>query len=146
MFGIESHSYQDQKHFPIVDQASHQKSFDHLSTSSLISIVMRPDLATSGNLKVKCVVTLLTLYHRSNEISVETVGLVKPKLKSSRHLSPLSIDGHSGNGDYLLHYNSASAGYFADSRINSSISRYKLTNHNKIMLLLMVAFVKFELQ
>ena len=143
MFGIESHSYQNQKHFPIVDQESHQKSFDHRSTSSLISIVMRPDLATSGNLKVKCVVTLLTLYHRSNEISVETVGLVKPKLKSSRHLSPLSIDRHSGSGDHNLQY---SAGYFAGSRINSSISRYKLSNYNKIMLLLMLAVLKFELQ
>ena len=144
MFGIESHRYQEKQHFPIVDQASHEKSFDRLSTSSLISIVMRPDLATSGNLKVKCVVTLLTLYHRSNEVSVETIGLVKPKLKSSRHLPPnLSIDRSSAGDDNLhLHYNDAtSAGYFAGSRMNNNaISRYKSNHYNQLFVLLMFVF------
>ena len=130
-YGVEPHNYQQKPHFPIVEQATHEKSFNLRPTSSLISVVMRPDLATSGNLKVKCVVTLLTLYHRSNEISVETVGLVQPKLKTSRHLPPTmfnDIDSENNQvfkNNHRQYLNGASADYFAGSRMNSAISRYK---------------------
>ena len=108
---------------------------------------MRPDLATSGNLKVKCVVTLLTLYHRSNEISVETVGLVQPKLKTSRHLPPTMFNDmdsdnvFNNNGNYL---NGASAGYFAGSRMNSAISRYKFNFYYHIMIAIVIFVLKCD--
>ena len=108
---------------------------------------MRPDLATSGNLKVKCVVTLLTLYHRSNEISVETVGLVQPKLKTSRHLPPTMFNDmdsdnvFNNNGKYL---NGASAGYFAGSRMNSATSRYKFNFYYHIMIAIAIFVLKCD--
>ena len=91
---------------------------------------MGSDLATTGNLRVKCVVSLLTLYHRSNEISVETVGLVQPKLKTSRHLK--STEEYNDNADHMFNQNlhsyindGASADKYSVSRMNSGISRYK---------------------
>ena len=114
----------------VVNQATHEKLFNHQSYSSLISIQMRSDLATTGNLRVKCVVSLLTLYHRSNEISVETVGLVQPKLKTSRHLK--STEEYNDNADHMFSQNLhsyindyASADKYSVSRMNSGISRYK---------------------
>ena len=90
---------------------------------------MRSDLATTGNLRVKCVVSLLTLYHRSNEISVETVGLVQPKLKTSRHLKSTE---YNHNADHMFNQNphsyindGANADKYSVSSMNSGISRYK---------------------
>ena len=110
-----------------IKQPNHEKLFNHQSYSSLISIQMRSDLATTGNLRVKCVVSLLTLYHRSNEISVETVGLEQPKLKTSRHLKSTE---YNDNLDHIFNQNLHSYGANADkysvSRMNSGISRYKV--------------------
>ena len=152
MYGIESHHLAPKQHFPVVDQTTHEQYFDHLATSSLISIVMRPELATSGNLKVKCVVTLLTLYHRSNEISVETVGLVQPKLKTSRHLTlPINMEetdiGNNNNGRsrhpyYFSDQQRANADYFADSRMNGAISRYKISDCTLFIIFWFIFIVK----
>lgn len=91
----------------------------HRLTSSLVSITIQPNLLTSGNLKVKCVVTMYNLYHRSNEVSVETIGL-EPKHKSIRHLSPLADQGQTSgsseetenlkpNTDWYMKYSSATS-------------------------------------
>ena len=111
------------------NQATHEKLFNHQSYSSLVSIQMHSDLATTGNLRVKCVVSLLTLYHRSNEISVETVGLVQPKLKTSRHLKSTE---YNHNADHMYNQNlhsyindGANADKYSVSSMNSGISRYK---------------------
>ena len=100
---------------------------------------MRPDLATSGNLKVKCVVTLLTLYHRSNEISVETVGLVQPKLKTSRHLPPATFNNDNTENvfDNSRQYfdGAASAGYFSEAIMNDAVSRYKSNPYVQIIII-----------
>ena len=102
---------------------------------------MRSDLATTGNLRVKCVVSLLTLYHRSNEISVETVGLVKPKLKTSRHLPPTgyneNVADHMFKDNHYKYINSAR------SRISSAnISRYKLDAQYHFIIIIGAMFVK----
>ena len=109
--------------------------------------MMRSDLATTGNLRVKCVVSLLTLYHRSNEISVETVGLVKPKLKTSRHLPPTGYNEHVADhmfkDNHYKYINSASADKFARSRVSSAnISRYKLDAQYHFIIIVGTMFVK----
>ena len=120
IFFDEQHKYNDNLGFPVWDQSTHEKSFNQRTTSSLISIVIRPELATSGNLRVKCVVSLLTLYHRSNEISVETVGLVQPKLKTSRHLK--STEEYNDNADHMFNQN-------LHSYINDGASADKYSVH-----------------
>ena len=136
-FGVEPHTYNDNLGFPVWDQSTHEKSFNQRTTSSLISIVIRPELATSGNLRVKCVVSLLTLYHRSNEISVETIGLVQPKLKTSRHLPPTMVNDETRSVDYHNIFKNtqgymldgANADKFARVQMSSgTISRYKFVN------------------
>ena len=50
-------------------------------TSSKLTLIIDDTIMTSGNLKIKCVVDSFELYHKSNEISIETFGL-KPTPKS----------------------------------------------------------------
>lgn len=50
-------------------------------TSSRLRLVIDSHVMTSGNLKIKCVVSSFQLYHQSNEVSIETFG-VKPTPKS----------------------------------------------------------------
>ena len=147
-YGVEPHNHYQKPHPPILDLSTHEKSFNYRTTSSLISIVMRPDLATSGNLRVKCVVSLLTLYHRSNEISVETIGLVLPKRKTSRHLPPTmyndktSTSGHHGVFKNDYHYLSGvTADKFARSTMNGAISRYKFEVYYHTIVVIGVLFI-----
>ena len=50
-------------------------------TSSKLSLIIDDTIITTGNLKIKCVVDSFGLYHKSNEVSIETFGL-KPTPKS----------------------------------------------------------------
>ena len=50
-------------------------------TSSRLKLVIDSNVMTSGNLKIKCVVSSFQLYHQSNEVSIETFG-VKPTPES----------------------------------------------------------------
>ncbi len=61
-----------------------------LDTYSLLAIPIQTNLLTSGNLKVKCVVSMWNLFHKSNEISVEIQGL-DPNPKSIRHSDAKNI-------------------------------------------------------
>ena len=90
---------------------------------------------------------MLTLYHRSNEISVETIGLVQPKLKTSRHLPPTMVNDETRSVDYHNIFKNtqgymldgANADKFARVQMSSgTISRYKFVNilHYAIVFLL----------
>ena len=50
-------------------------------TSSRLKLVIDSNVMTSGHLKIKCVVSLFHLYHQSNEVSIETLG-INPTPKS----------------------------------------------------------------
>ena len=50
-------------------------------TSSRVKLVIDSNVMTSGHLKIKCVVSLFHLYHQSNEVSIETLG-INPTPKS----------------------------------------------------------------
>ncbi len=45
------------------------------------------DFVSTGNIKIKCLASLWDLYHKSNEVSVETLGSV-PNPKLIKHLEP----------------------------------------------------------
>ena len=56
-----------------------------METFSVLKFPVQSNLLLgSGNLKVKCVVSMWSLYHKSNEISIEIQGL-DPNPKSIRH-------------------------------------------------------------
>ena len=56
-----------------------------METFSVLKFPVQSNLLVgSGNLKVKCVVSMWSLYHKSNEISIEIQGL-DPNPKSIRH-------------------------------------------------------------
>ena len=110
---------------------------------------MRSELATTGNLRVKCVVSLLTLYHRSNEISVETVGLVQPKLKTSRHLPPTGYNEYNADNmfkdSHHKYISSASADKFSRSRMSSAnISRYKFDVYFQFIIVIGVMLLRCD--
>ena len=64
-------------------------------TSSLLTLVINTSLITASNLKIKCVVSSLNLYHQSNEVSVETVGLkpeTEPSVKLLYSFDPKNVE------------------------------------------------------
>jgi hypothetical protein len=77
--------YLSPEHFlpTIVNETEMISDWDNWSpvTSSRLKLIMDNNVMTSGNLKIKCVVSSFQLYHQSNEVSVETFG-AKPKPKS----------------------------------------------------------------
>ena len=64
-----------------------------METFSVLKFPVQSSLLLgSGNLKVKCVVSMWSLYHKSNEISIEIQGLdPNPKsIRQSKNLTQLS--------------------------------------------------------
>lgn len=68
-------------------------------TGSRLNFVLDNEVMSSGNLKIKCVVSSFQLYHQSNEVSIETFG-IRPTPKSVKqeiYLKDLMrIEGSSG--------------------------------------------------
>lgn len=72
------------EHFlPVVVNETEFSDWDNWrpETTSRLRLVIDGHVMTSGNLKIKCVVSSFQLYHQSNEVSIETFG-VKPTPKS----------------------------------------------------------------
>ena len=99
-FQIDSYGLKS-KDFLITYQSKLSSEID-LDTYSLLTIPIQTNLLNSGNLKVKCVVSMWNLFHKSNEISVEIQGL-DPHPKSIRHVDAKNISAAEKNFVEVLH-------------------------------------------